>query len=78
MTKNEKKVLVAMLKKQLDEAQKQWDEKGPDAAAYCYGYLIGTVKEVIYQLENQNMAKFRFETEVQVKATIEYIIEAIS
>ncbi len=52
MTKVEKEVLVAMLKKQLDEAQKQWDEKGPDAAAYCYGYLIGTVKEAIYHLEN--------------------------
>ena len=51
MTKNEKKVLVAMLKKQLDEAQKQWDEKGPDAAVFCYGYLIGVVKETIYQLE---------------------------
>ena len=54
MTKNEKKVLVAMLKKQLDEAQKQWDEKGPDAAAFCYGYLIGVVKETIYQLEKQS------------------------
>lgn len=52
MTKKQKRELVEVLKKQLDEAQKQWDEKGPDAAAYCYGYLIGTVKEVIYQLEN--------------------------
>ena len=52
MTKIEKKVLVAMLKKQLAEAQAKWDEKGPEAAAYCYGYLIGTVKEVINQLED--------------------------
>ena len=51
MTKNEKKVLVASLKKQLVEAEAKWNEKGSDAAAYCYGYLIGTVKEVIYQLE---------------------------
>ena len=52
MTKAQKKELAAMLKKQLADAQKQWDEKGPDAAAYCYGYLIGTVKEAIYHLEN--------------------------
>ena len=51
MTKKEKKILVASLKKQLDEAQAKWDEKGSDAAAYCYGYLIGTVREAIYQLE---------------------------
>ena len=52
MTKARKKVLVAELKKQLAAAQKQWDDKGPDAAAYCYGYLIGSIKEAIYQLEN--------------------------
>ncbi len=46
------KELVKMLEKQLAEAQQQWDEKGPDAAAYCYGYLIGTIRETIYQLEN--------------------------
>ena len=51
MTKAQKKELVKMLEKQLAGAQQQWDEKGPDAAAYCYGYLIGTVKEAIYQLE---------------------------
>ena len=51
MKKAEKKALAAMLKKQLGAAQQQWDDKGPDAAAYCYGYLIGTVKEAIYQLE---------------------------
>jgi len=52
MTKERKKELVKMLEKQLAEAQQQWDEKGPAAAAYCYGYLIGTVREAIYQLEN--------------------------
>ena len=52
MTKGRKKALVAELKKQLAAAQQQWDEKGPDAAVYCYGYLIGTIRETIYQLEN--------------------------
>ena len=52
MTKTQKKALAEELRKQLAAADKHWDEKGPDAAAYCYGYLIGTVREVIYQLEN--------------------------
>ena len=52
MTKTQKKALVEMLKAQLAEADKHWDEKGPDAAAFCYGYLIGTIRETIYQLEN--------------------------
>ena len=51
MTKNEKKVLVAMLKKQLAEADVHFNETKGDGSAYCYGYLIGAVKEVIYQLE---------------------------
>lgn len=52
MTKARKKALVEELRKQLAVADKYWDEKGPDAAAFCYGYLIGAVREVIYQLEN--------------------------
>ena len=52
MTKGRKKALVAMLKAQLAEADQAWDERGPDAAAFCYGYLIGTIRETIYQLEN--------------------------
>jgi len=52
MTKREKQVLVEALKQQLAEADKKWETEGPSAAAFCYGYLIGTVKEVIYQLED--------------------------
>lgn len=52
MTKKEKQVLAEALKQQLADADKKWETEGPMAAAYCYGYLIGTVKEVIYQLEN--------------------------
>ena len=44
MTKKQKKALAT--------ADKQWDEKGPDAAAYCYGLLIGAIRETIYQLES--------------------------
>ena len=51
MTKKEKKALVEMLKKQLAEADVHFNETQGDGSAYCYGYLIGTVKEVIYQLE---------------------------
>lgn len=53
MTKAQKKELAAVLKKQLAAAQEKWDTEGPMAAAYCYGYLIGSVKEAIYHLENQ-------------------------
>jgi hypothetical protein len=52
MTKTRKKALAEELRKQLAAAQQQWDDKGPDAAAYCYGFLIGSIKEAIYQLEN--------------------------
>jgi|GEM_PF-2802502 hypothetical protein len=52
MTKTQKKALAEEMRKALAAADKQWDEKGPDAAAYCYGYLIGTIRETIYQLEN--------------------------
>lgn len=52
MTKTQKKALAEELRKKLAAADKTWDEKGPDAAAYCYGYLIGAIRETIYQLEN--------------------------
>jgi hypothetical protein len=52
MTKAQKKVLVAGLKKALSETQEKWDTEGGQSAAYCYGYLIGTIKETINQLEN--------------------------
>ena len=51
MTKAEKKALVEMLKKKLAEADQTWNDRGPDAAAFCYGYLIGTIRETINQLE---------------------------
>jgi hypothetical protein len=51
MTKKEKKELVEVLKKQLAEADTYFNETKGDGSAYCYGYLIGAVKEVIYQLE---------------------------
>ena len=52
MTKKQKKALAEELRKALATADKQWDEKGPDAAAYCYGLLIGAIRETIYQLES--------------------------
>ena len=52
MTKTQKKALVEALQKQLADADKTWNEKGPDAAAYCYGLLIGAIRETIYQLES--------------------------
>jgi hypothetical protein len=52
MTKKQKKALVEALKKQLAEADAHFNETQGDGSAFCYGYLIGTVKEVINQLEN--------------------------
>ena len=52
MTKKQKKVLAEELRKSLDRANQAFEESKGEGAAYCYGYLIGTVKEVIYQLEN--------------------------
>jgi hypothetical protein len=51
MTKKQKRELVEALKKQLVEADKHFEESNGDGSAFCYGYLIGTVKEVIYHLE---------------------------
>ena len=53
MTKTQQKVLAETLRDALEATQKDWDEKGPDVAAWCYGYLIGTIRETIYHLENQ-------------------------
>ena len=53
MTKKQKKALAEVLRDALATADKQWDETRGEGAAYCYGYLIGTVKEAIYHLENQ-------------------------
>ena len=53
MTKKQKKALAEVLREALATADKQWDETKGAGAAYCYGYLIGTVKEAIYRLENQ-------------------------
>ena len=53
MTKTRKKALAEALRKALAEADKYSNEKpGPDGHAFCYGYLIGTINETIYQLEN--------------------------
>lgn len=52
MTKKQKKALAEELRKALATADKQWDETKGEGAAYCYGYLIGAVKETIYQLES--------------------------
>ena len=52
MTKKQKKALAEVLREALATADKQWEETKGEGAAYCYGYLIGTVKEAIYHLEN--------------------------
>jgi hypothetical protein len=52
MTKAQKKALADVLRKALADTDAKWEEQGPSAAAYCYGYLIGTINETIYQLEN--------------------------
>lgn len=52
MTKKQKRELVEVLKKQLIEVDKHFEESNGDESAFCYGYLIGTVKEVINRLEN--------------------------
>lgn len=53
MTKAQKKALAEELRKALAEADKYSNEKpGPEGHAFCYGYLIGTINETIYQLEN--------------------------
>ena len=75
MTKFEKQTLADLLKKAIEDADQMFKTKD-QSDAYIIGALQGTIKAVINHLENQDMAKFRFETEVQVKATIEYIIEA--
>ena len=77
MTKFEKQTLADLLKKAIEDADQMFKTK-EQSDAYIIGALQGTIKAVINHLENQDMAKFRFETEVQVKATIEYIIEADS
>jgi hypothetical protein len=52
MTKTQKKVLAEVLRKALADTDKYSDEKpGPDGYAFCYGYLIGTITDTIYQLE---------------------------
>jgi len=51
MTKKQKRELVEALKKQLAEADVHFNETQGDGSAFCYGYLIGVVNEVIYQLE---------------------------
>ena len=53
MTKSQQKVLAKTLQDALVAAQEKWDKEGAMAAAYCYGYLIGTIRETIYHLENQ-------------------------
>ena len=77
MTKFEKQTLADLLKKAIEDADQMFKTK-EQSDAYIIGALQGTIKAVINHLENQDIAKFRFETEVQVKATIEYIIEADS
>ena len=77
MTKFEKQTLADLLKKAIEDTDQMFKTKS-QSDAYIIGALQGTIKAVINHLENQDMAKFRFETEVQVKATIEYIIEADS
>lgn len=52
MTKTQKKALAEELRKALATSDKYWDETKGEGAAYCYGYLIGVVKEAIYHLEN--------------------------
>jgi hypothetical protein len=53
MTKAQQKVLAETLRDALAATQEKWDKEGPQASAYCYGYLIGTIRETIYHLENQ-------------------------
>ena len=52
MTKKQKKALAEVLREALATADKHWEETTAGGAANCYGYLIGTVKEAIYHLEN--------------------------
>jgi hypothetical protein len=52
MTKTRKKALAEALRKALADTDAKWETEGAMAAAYCYGYLIGTINETIYQLEN--------------------------
>jgi hypothetical protein len=52
MTKKQKQALVKVLKEALTEADTHFNETQGDGSAFCYGYLIGTIKETINQLEN--------------------------
>ena len=51
MKKVKKENLVKMLKQQLHAAEVKFDET-PGNAVWCYGYLIGTIKQTIGELEN--------------------------
>ncbi len=53
MTKAQQKVLAETLRDALAAAQEKWETEGPQSAAWCYGYLIGTINETVYHLENQ-------------------------
>jgi hypothetical protein len=51
MNKYEIEVLIEMLKKQLNETEKMWNDK--ENHAVIVGYLTGTVKGVISHLETK-------------------------
>lgn len=50
MTKTEKQAIIEMLWNALDRSAKDWDEKVL-THAYIVGYLEGTIKAVIRELE---------------------------
>ena len=50
MTKKGQEKLLLMLKQQLKVAEVKYNET-PDNAAWCYGYLIGTINQAIMELE---------------------------
>ena len=52
MTKKQKNALAEVLREALAVTDNKWDETKGEGAAYCYGYLIGVVKEAIYHLES--------------------------
>ena len=51
MTKVRKENLVKMLKQQLHVVEVKLNET-PENAAWCYGYLIGTINQTIRELED--------------------------
>lgn len=51
MKKIEKSALAELLESATVITEQKWDSEGPMTAAYCYGYLLGVVKQAILELE---------------------------